>query len=332
MQIRSRIVGTGLGVPSRTLTNSDLEKLVETSDEWIVSRTGIRSRRIIDPSKESGASLSVQAARNALARSGIQASEIEAVILCTATPDTWMPISAARVAGALGVPFALCMDVNAACSGFVTGLSIADAYIRSDSYKQILVIGTDIFSTITDWKDRGTCVLFGDGAGAAVVKKIEVSPNDSMAPGILGFVMRNRFDANHDLAVMGGGSLHPLGNLGGFKPTITMNGPEVFKMGTRSMAEAAAAVMEKCGVKAEDIDWLVPHQANRRIIEKVAEMTDFPMEKVYVNVDRWGNTSAGTVAIGLSEMVDQGLLKPGQLVLLTVFGGGFTYGAALVRW
>jgi 3-oxoacyl-[acyl-carrier-protein] synthase-3 len=333
VEIRSRIVGTGLGVPSRVVTNKDLEKLVDTTDEWIETRTGIKTRRVVDTQKgESNSSLSLMAARQALQKSQLQAKDIECVLLCTATPDTWMPISAARVAGALDIPHALCMDINAACSGFVTGLSVADAYIRSGTCKHVLVMGTDVFSHITDWKDRSTCVLFGDGSGAVVVSRTEVPLGDTKSPGILATVMRNKVDSNHDLAVMGGGSLYPFANLQGHKPLITMNGPEVFKMGTRCMSEAALAVLEKANIKPSEVDWMLPHQANRRIIEKVAGLVGFPMEKVFMNVEHWGNTSAATVAIGLSEMVDQGLLKPGQILLMSVFGGGFTYGATLIRW
>jgi 3-oxoacyl-[acyl-carrier-protein] synthase-3 len=329
--LKSRIIGTGLGIPSRVLTNKDLEKLVETSDDWISSRTGIKERRVIQSETESNSSISISAAKEALERSSTKASEIDLVIVCTATPDTWMPITAARLVGELGAIRAGAFDLNAACSGFVTGLSVADAFLRSGTYKKILLIGSDVFSTITDWSDRTTCVLFGDGAGAVVLESFE-SQNSATESQILGSVLKSEFDRNMNLAVLGGGSLHPHRDLKGHKPYITMNGGEVFKSGTRAMAAVATELLEKLNFPVEKVDWLIPHQANRRIIEMVGKLLNFPLEKTYVNVDRWGNTSAGTVAICLAEMNQQGLLKKGQNVLLVAFGGGFTAGATLLRW
>ncbi len=329
--LRSKITGTGLGVPACVLTNFDLEKIVETSDEWIRSRTGISERKIIDSKSQTNSSLSVDAAREAMKMARVEPSEIDLIIVCTATPNTWMPITASRVAGALGANNAGTFDLNAACSGFVTGLVTADSFIRSGFAKKVLVIGTDIFSTITDWKDRSTCVLFGDGSGAALLEATEVQDKnkDSM---IIDSVLMSEFDENMNLAVLGGGSEHPYGKLDGTSPYITMNGAEVFKTGTRAMALAAKKLLEKTQMQPTEIDWLIPHQANRRIIEMVAKLLDFPMEKTFMNVEKWGNTSAGTVAICLAEMNRAGLLKRGQNIMLVAFGGGFTYGATLIRW
>lgn len=335
MAIRSRIVGTGLGTPSKVVTNVDLEKFVETSDEWIRTRTGIRERRFVDRDKnESLSSLCIQAGKSAMERAGVKPEEITLVICATATPDTVMPISAVRIATGVGAMKAGAFDLNAACSGFISGLHLADGLIRAGNHKHVLVIGGDVFSSILDWSDRTTCVLFGDGAGAAVVQGFESkdAATDSM---ILGSKLFHVFDREENLALKGGGSRTP-SHSPRFgkeeKPYITMLGQEVFKVGTRAMAEAGRAVVEQCGLTMNDIDWLVPHQANIRIIEMVAKLLEFPVEKTYVNVDRWGNSSAGTVPICLAEMEEKGLLKKGQIVLLDVFGGGYTYGATLMRW
>jgi 3-oxoacyl-[acyl-carrier-protein] synthase-3 len=336
MTIRSRILGTGLGVPSKVLTNDDLAKFVETSDEWIRTRTGIRERRIIDRDQgETLSSLGVQASREALERAGFAASDLDLILCCTATPDTIMPNSAARIAGALGAARVGVIDLNAACSGFVTGLHVADGLIRSGLHKRVLVIGADVFSTILDWQDRKTCVLFGDGAGAAIMGATE-SVDPATDSCVLASRLEHVFDEEESLAVLGGGSRVPFNssefNQNGNTAFVQMHGQEVFKMGTRSMAQIGREVVEAAGYRMSDIDWLVPHQANFRIIEMVAKLMDFPVSKTYVNVDRWGNTSAATVAICLAEMEAKGLLKKGQLVLLDVFGGGFTYGAMLLRW
>jgi 3-oxoacyl-[acyl-carrier-protein] synthase-3 len=223
-----------------------------------------------------------------------------------------------------------CFDLNAACSGFVTGLHTADAFLRSGSAKCALVIGGDIFSSILDWSDRGTCVLFGDGAGAAVLECCEGDPSRDSC--IIATKLATLPDPEEFLSVKGGGSKHPPGVESIVKPVITMNGREVFKAASRSMVQVAKDVLASAGYKPSDLRWLVPHQANLRIIENVAQMADFPMERVFTNLDRWGNTSAATVAICLAEMQERDLLKKGDLVLLDVFGGGYTYGATLLRW
>jgi len=334
--LRSRIVGTGLGAPSKILSNEDLAQLVDTSDEWIRTRTGIRERRVLDRERgETLSSISTEACRQALSRAGRTIHDIDLVICCTATPDTWMPISAARVLGLLGGAGdrTACFDLNAACSGYVTGLHTADAYIRSGLAKTVLLIGADIFSSILDWKDRATCVLFGDGAGAAVVEAVQADPRKDSC--LIASKISTLPDMNEYLAVKGGGSRTPPGSpryLTDERPYVTMNGREIFKSASRSMVQVARDVLAMAGVQASELRWLVPHQANQRIIENVAQMSDFPMERVYINLDRWGNTSAATVGICLAEMEERKLLQKGDLVLLDVFGGGYTYGATLLRW
>ncbi|MBS1982586.1 MAG: beta-ketoacyl-ACP synthase 3, partial [Bdellovibrionales bacterium] len=250
-------------------------------------------------------------------------------------PDTVLPNTAARVAGALGcLSTTGALDVNTACAGFVTGLHMADGLIRGGLHKNVLVIGTDVFSHVLDWTDRTTCVLFGDGAGAVVVTAVDSNDeqNDSI---ILGSKLFHIFDHAEALSIKAGGSRTPFSSPRfnvEERPYVTMQGQDVFKMGTRGMAQAAEEVLKLCGVDKHQLDWFVPHQANIRIIEMVAKLLDMSMDKVYVNIDRWGNSSAATVPVCLAEMNRAGMLKKGQLVLLDVFGGGFAYGALLMRW
>jgi 3-oxoacyl-[acyl-carrier-protein] synthase III len=331
----TKILGTGLGTPSKVLTNAELEKSVDTSDEWIRTRTGICERRLIDSDNgESLTSISVQAANFALENSGVKASELDLVVMGTTSPDTLMPGTATRIAGALGLSKIPALDINAACSGFMFAMHTVDALVRSGTYKKVLVVGGEHISSILNWKDRTTCVLFGDGAGAVVVEAIENADpaKDSM---ILGSKIYTLFDENKALVVEGGGSRYPAHHpeLGkSVHSHITMNGQDVFKVGSRAMAEAAKDVLKMCSVSPDEVKWFVPHQANLRIIEMVSQLLHFPMDRVFVNIDRWANTSAGTIPICLAEMNQQGLLKRGDLILLDTFGGGFSYGAMLVRW
>ncbi len=331
----ARILGTGLGTPSKVLTNSELEKFVDTSDEWIRSRTGIRERKLIDRDKgESLTSIALLAAEQALKNSEVKASELDLVVLGTTSPDTLMPGTSSRIAGALGLSKIPALDINAACSGFMFAMHTVDALVRSGTYKKVLVIGGEHISSILNWEDRTTCVLFGDGAGAVVVESFENADRskDSM---ILGSKIYTHFDESGALSVAAGGSRFPAHHPETGKTVfehITMNGQDVFKVGSRAMAEAAKDVLKICGVRSEDVKWFVPHQANLRIIEMVAQLLQFPMDRVFVNIDRWANTSAGTIPICLAEMNTQGLLKRGDLILIDTFGGGFSYGAMLIRW
>jgi len=331
----ARILGTGLGSPAKVLTNADLEKFVDTSDEWIRTRTGICERRIIDrDAGETLTSISVIAAKQALENSGVKASEIDLVVMGTTSPDTLMPGTATRVAGALGLHKVPALDINAACSGFMFSMHTVDALVRTGAYKKVLVVGGEHISSILNWKDRTTCVLFGDGAGAVVVEAVkDADPaKDSM---ILGSKIYTIFDEGKALEVLGGGSRYPAHHPEMGKSVhahITMHGQDVFKTASRAMAESAKDVMEMCRISPDEIRWFVPHQANRRIIEMVAQLLHFPMDRVFVNIDRWANTSAGTIPICLAEMEQQKLLKRGDLILIDTFGGGFSYGAMLIRW
>lgn len=309
------------------MTNDDMAKMVDTSDEWIRTRTGIQERRFVDPALgETHTSISVNSAKKALAMAGITGADLDLIICSTMSPETYMPMASCRIAHAIGATNVGAFDINTACTGFLSAMHTADSFIRSGVYKNVLVVSTEVFSPILDWNDRKTCVLFGDGSGAAVLQATEVTDvrTESM---IVGSQLWCYPDMNENLLLKGSGSRDP-----DTRPRITMQGQEVFKMGSRAMAEAAQFVLNKFEYTADQIDWMVPHQANLRIIEMVAKLAHFPMEKVYVNVNRWGNTSAATVPICLSEMHEKGLLKKGQLLLLDVFGGGFNAGAMLVRW
>jgi 3-oxoacyl-[acyl-carrier-protein] synthase III len=321
---RAKIIGTGHGIPSRVVTNDDLAKFVDTNDEWIRTRTGIEQRHFLDFEKgESITTIAVAGAKEALEMSGLKFEDIELVICSTATPAEWMPIEAARIKEALGLVNAAAIDVNAACSGFVYGTHFARALIESGAHKNILVIGGDVFQNVIDFKDRGTCVLFGDGAGAAVLTAAEIK-NPLEEAHIIGTKVYAELDRD--------GSLTVTDKKVGEKQYIKMNGREVFKHASKGMVQAAVEILKENNISIEEVKWFVPHQANIRIIEKVAEFLNFPMEKVYVNVQKWGNTSAGTIPICLSEMNQQGLLKKGDLILLTSFGGGYTWGSVLIRW
>jgi 3-oxoacyl-[acyl-carrier-protein] synthase III len=324
---RSAIIGTGLGYPARVVTNDELAKTVDTSDEWIRSRTGIAQRRFVDlENGQTITSIAVEGAEKALKMSGLQASDIDFVLCCTATPHAWMPIEAARIKDRMGLDRAAALDVNAACSGFVYGLHLADSLIRSGVHSNILVVGGDVFQNILNWQDRGSCVLFGDGAGAAVVSAVDVN-DPSTESHIIGSRVYAALDRENSLSVSDKKEA-----TAEIPQHLVMNGREVFKWATKCMAQAATEIIAEYQISPKDIDWVVPHQANMRIIEKVAEFLDFPMEKVYVNVHSWGNTSAGTIPICLAEMNEKGLLKKGQLILIDSFGGGFTWGSALIRW
>lgn len=321
---KAKIIGTGHGIPSKVMTNDDLSKFVDTSDEWIRTRTGIEQRYFLDFDKgESITTITVAGAKEALAKSGLSVDQIDLVICSTATPQSWMPIEAARVKDKLGLFNAAAIDVNAACSGFTYGIHFAKALIESGAHKNILVVGGDVFQNILDFKDRTTCVLFGDGAGAVVMTATEISDERSES-----YVIGTRVYADLDRD----GSLSITAKKPGEPQHILMNGREVFKHASKGMAQAALEILAQHKISPDEVKWFVPHQANIRIIEKVAEFLNFPMERVFVNVQKWGNTSAGTIPICLSEMNQQGLLKKGDVILLVSFGGGYTWGSVLIRW
>ncbi len=322
------ITGTGSYLPETVLTNFDLEKMVDTSDEWIRQRTGIAERRIAEDGTATS-DLSVQAARLAIKRAQIDPLEIEMILVATVTPDTFFPSTACYVQKGIGAKNAAAMDISAACAGFLYGLDLANGLIVSGQYDTILVVGGEVFNNIVDWNDRNTCVLFGDGAGAAVVQATE------KPKGILASYIGSDGDyADIDLlGIPAGGSRMPVTSeaIDQKLDKIQMNGREVFKLGVRLMPEAAQRALSKANVSVEEIDLLIPHQANLRIIEAVGDRLGVPREKVYVNVDKYGNTSAATVIIALDEAIQDGRAKPGDLILLVTFGAGLTWGSTLLQ-
>ncbi|HWI40852.1 MAG TPA: beta-ketoacyl-ACP synthase III [Verrucomicrobiae bacterium] len=325
--IRSRIRGTGSAVPAKVLTNFDLEKMVDTTDEWITTRTGIRERRIAVEG-EYTSTFAAAAARNALEMAGVSAEEIDLIIVATITPDFPFPATACLVQDAIGAKNAAAFDIAAACSGFVYGLSIADRFIRTGGAKKALVIGAEVLSRIVDWTDRNTCLLFGDGAGAAVLVAEEGEH------GVLSTHIHSDGSYWELLYQPGCGSRNPpsQSTLDQRKIFLMMQGNEVFKLAVRAMEEAAYEALEANGVTKEQLDFFIPHQANRRIIDAIAKRLAVGEDKVYVNLDRFGNTSAASIPIALDEANRKGLIREGNLVLFDAFGGGLTWGSALVRW
>jgi 3-oxoacyl-[acyl-carrier-protein] synthase-3 len=322
----ARIVSTGRFSPPRVMTNAELEKVVETSDEWIRTRTGIRERRIADPDT-GAADMGAAAARVAMERAGITAEDVDLILVSTATPDRLLPSTACDIQALLGATNAGAYDFATACSGFLYGLSLAEGHIAAGQAETILVICTEKMSSIVDWTDRGTCVLFGDGAGAAVVRPAE------NGAGILSTFVKSDGTLADLLYRPAGGSRIPidiavLDERGHY---VKMAGPEVFKSAVRAMCEAADQALRRAGVTAEEIDLLVPHQANMRIIDATARYAGMPAEKVFVNVDRYGNMSSASVPVALDEAWEQGRVGEGSLVLMVAFGAGFTWGASVVR-
>lgn len=330
MPTRSTVIlGTGSYAPERVLSNDDLAHMVETSDEWIRTRSGIRERRIAAPG-ETTSDMGVHAARKALEDAGITAADIDLLIVATITPDMPMPASACLIQHKLGVPtHAACFDLNAACSGFVYSLDTACAMLASGRYQKALVIGVEKLSAVIDWQDRTTCVLFGDGAGAAV---IGVTPEPGH--GLIGSRLGAFGDGADLLYISHGGSSAPSTpeSIAKRDHCIRMKGKEVFKLAVRAMDEAARDILEQHHVRADQISLVIPHQANLRIIEAISQYLELPMERFFVNVDRYGNTSAASIPIALDEARRAGRIKPGDLTLLVAFGAGLTYGSALIRW
>jgi len=317
--IYSRIIGTGSYLPRNVVTNADLAQRMDTSDDWIRSRTGIRERRLAEDG-ETSSSLALEASRAAIASAGIAADDIDLIILATSTPDYVFPSSACLLQAKLGVSGCPAFDVQAVCSGFVYALATADLFIRSGQHRCALVVGAEVFSRILDWNDRGTCVLFGDGAGAVILRA-------DAKPGILASALHA--DGKH------AGILSVPGNVCGGKvtgdPFLRMDGPAVFKFAVRVLDEVARETLAKCELQVGDIDWLIPHQANLRILESTAKRLGLPLEKLIVTVDTHGNTSAASVPLALDAAVRDGRIRAGHKVMLQAVGGGFTWGAALVQ-
>lgn len=321
MTRRSVLVGTGSALPVRAVTNAELSDKVETSDEWIVERTGIRCRHIAGEG-ETTASLATDAARAALAAAGLQASDIGLIILATCTPDQTFPASATIVQHELGCHGGIAFDVGAVCSGFLYALGVADSMLRTGAADRALVIGAETMSRILDWEDRTTCVLFGDGAGAIVLEARDVADD---GPGVL--ASRLHADGTHNGLLYVDGGPSSTGTVG----HIRMKGREVFRHAVVNLAEVLGEVLEDSGYTAADLDWVVPHQANQRILDATAKKLGLPPEKVVVTVDRHANTSAASVPLALDAAIRDGRIKPGDLVMLEAMGGGFTWGASLLR-
>ena len=322
--VRSLVRGVGGALPDRILTNADLERMVDTSDDWIVQRTGIRERRVAAEGQKTS-DLGIAAARAALADAGIAAGEIDLVIVATSTPDRTFPSTAVVIQRELGIRAGAAFDIQAVCSGFVFALTTADALLRTGVARRALVIGAETFSRILDWTDRTTCVLFGDGAGA-VVLETAIGEAGPAGRGIV--AARIRSDGTHEdkLYVDGGpSSTQTVGHL-------RMQGKEVFRFAVGAITDVVDEVLREAGVTAADVDWFVPHQANRRIIEASARKLGIPAERTVITVDRHGNTSAASIPLALAAAAGEGRFRPGDLVLLEAMGGGFTWGAVLVRW
>lgn len=322
------IASTGRGVPATVMKNADFAAIgIETTDEWIVERTGIRQRHIAKT--ESATDLAATAAREAMRKANVHPGEVDLIVLGTASPDRLLPSAAVDLQAALGASRAAALDVGAACSGFIYGCTVAEGMMATMGAETALVVGVEKLSAITDWKDRSTCVLFGDGAGAAILKRSKHQPK-----GILSTYVRSDGTLGDLLCRPAGGASVPFSTevLDARSQFIRMNGREVFKHAVRSMSDAASRALDGAKLTGGDIDLMIPHQANIRIIEATAKHANIPMEKVYVNVDRYGNTSAASIPIALDEAIETGRIKEGSTVLLVAFGAGFTWGAIVVRF
>lgn len=313
----SRIIGTGSYLPQHVLTNADLEKMVDTTDEWIVGRTGIRSRHILSDG-ESGLSMSKASAEKAIEAAGIDKKDIDLIIVATTTPDTILPTTACRLQAELGIAGCPAFDLSAACAGFSYALSVADNFIRNGGIKNALVIGTECLSKIVDWQDRGTCILFGDGSGAVILQA-------SDEPGILSTHIHAAGQYKDVLYATDNFDAKQL-------PKVIMQGSELFKVAVNKLGEVVQEALEANNLDSSAIDWFIPHQANLRIIQAMAKKFNIPMEKVILTIDKHGNTSAASIPLALDIAVRDGRVKPGQILLLESFGGGVTWASALVKY
>lgn len=326
MTYNAGIIGVGIGLPERILSNSDLEKMVETSDEWITTRTGIKERRIAE-ANIAASDLSSEAAHNAIKMAGITPEDIDLIIVCTVTPDMMYPSTAAIVQSNIGAVNAAAFDLSAGCTGFIYGVTSAAQFIRTGFFKNILVIGCDVLSRVTDFTDRNTCVLFGDGAGAAVISRTDEA-------GIIDEYIKADGTGGNYLHLPAGGSRKPAS-----KETVEnrehftrMEGAEVFKFAVKAMPEAVHKLLEKTSFDVSDIDYLIPHQANIRIIESAAKRLGMPMDKVGISIDRFGNMSSASIPVTLFEEYHKGAIKAGDKIVIVGFGAGLTYGAIMLNW
>jgi 3-oxoacyl-[acyl-carrier-protein] synthase-3 len=321
------IIGTGSYVPEKILTNEDLSRMVDTTDEWITTRTGIKERRIA-AKDEFTSDMATKAALKAIEQANITAAEIDLILVATATPDMLFPATACFVQKNIGATNAACLDISAACAGFLFGVEIAQQFITSHTHDTVLVIGADKLTSITNWTDRNTCVLFGDGAGAAILR------HRGGAHGVISTHIGSDGQFTDILFMPGGGSRCPITaeNIGRNLNTIHMSGKEVYKQAVIAMFSAAQKALQQAGLSIEDIACVIPHQANLRIIEGIADRLGIPLERFYVNLDRYGNTSAAAVAIALDEANRTGRIKAGDFVLMVVFGGGLTWASTVIEW
>ncbi|MBL8220538.1 MAG: ketoacyl-ACP synthase III [Bryobacterales bacterium] len=327
--LKAKITSLGCYVPPSVLTNKDLETMVDTSDEWIMERTGIRERHIV-PKDMATSDMAVEAARAALALRGVEPGSIDALIVCTVTPDMFFPATACLVQDRIGAKGAWGFDLIAACSGFVYGLTTAVHLVSAGSHKRVMVIGADAMSRIINYKDRSTCVLFGDGAGAMIVEQLE----EGEEPGFIGFLNEIDGSGGDYLKMPAGGSRMPASHetVDQALHYVHQDGQQVFKYAVRKMFEVSRDLIQRSGFKPEDVSILIPHQANRRIVMAAADRLGIPVEKILINIDRYGNTTAATIPLATRDAISQGRLKKGDLVLFAAVGAGFTVGANLWRW
>lgn len=324
---RATITAVGHYVPDKILSNFDLEKMVDTTDEWIRTRTGIRERHILENGATSD--MAVEAAKNALKNRGIRPDEVDLIVMATITPDMFFPSTACLVQDKLGATNAWGFDVSAACSGFLFALMTGAQFVETGAYKKVLVIGADKMSVITDYSDRNNCILFGDGAGAVLLE-----PSDDMSVGILDSILRCDGSGGGALHMKGGGSLNPPSHETVDKRWhyLYQDGKSVFKVAVMGMADVSVEILKRNNLTGADVDWLVPHQANLRIIDATAERMELDKSKVMINIDKYGNTTAATVPLCLSEWWQAGKLKKGHTLVIATFGAGYTWGSALVKW
>ncbi len=323
--MRAQIVGTGMAVPEKVLTNADLEKIVDTTDEWILTRTGIKERRMASED-EALSDFAVPAAERALEMAAIPGTEVDLVICATVTGDMTFPATANEIQERIGAKRATSFDLGAACTGFIYALGVANSMIKNGSIETAVVVGGEMLTKFVDWTDRATCVLFGDGAGAVVLRGTEEDRG----------ILRVRTHSDGSLGGLiyrpGGGSRHPATNGSGDLNFIKMRGNETFKIAVKSLADVSDEVLTDCGLAHAEVDWFIPHQANRRIIDAVGKRLEVPEGRTYVNIERYGNTSAASIPIALDELNRDGKIRPGQNLLFSAFGAGLTWGAGLVRW
>jgi 3-oxoacyl-[acyl-carrier-protein] synthase-3 len=328
---KSSILGTGRYAPAKVLSNADLEKIVDTSDAWITDRTGIRERRVAAEGEHTS-DLASKAALSALERAGVKATDLDMIIVGTVTGDSPMPATAVHVQQKIGAAHIPAFDISAACAGFIYGMSIGDQFIHTGQMKRVLVVGVELLSRVLNWNDRTTCVLFGDGAGAAVLGPAD----DTIAtrrPGVISTKIFTDGSLASSLTIPGGGSELPLTHalLDEAKNKVHMVGQEVFKVAVKNLTSASKAAIESAGLTTSDIDWVVAHQANMRILTQVASRLDIPLERFIINIERYGNTSSASIPIALDEAVRDGRIKPGHTVLMCALGAGISWGSALVR-